>query len=118
MVVITLKDFEFAHILEWEEEITRIILKKRVIGKIASTKKIDVYVTMPKIILIKARVNASEKTDLWSIYEEARWQGLNEDGSLIDNVWVEEMDIRWDANLGCGDRQFLAAISLVCSTNV
>jgi len=115
MAVVTLKDFEFIHLLEYEETSVRSIAKKKVIGRVLPTPQAETYVTMPRVIVLRARINKTEKESLRSIYNEAAWQQLVDDGTLIDWVWIEEPNFRWDTSLGCGERQFLATITLICS---
>lgn len=117
MPTITLKDFTFYHIIDWEETAQRSIARKGVIGKVTPTVEAEVYVSHPKEIRIRARVNDTEKDDLWDIYNEAAWQELKQDGSLMEYVWVETPEIAWDSNLGWDDdeRPYVMTLGLVCS---
>jgi len=117
MTVITLKDFAFYHIIDYDETASRTIAKKGVIAKCTPTPEAEVYVTMPKEINIRARVNATEKAELWSIYNECAWQELREDGALTEWVWIERPRITWDSNLGWDDeeRPYIAELGMVCS---
>lgn len=117
MPVIKLKDFRFYRLLEWEETATRVIAKKRVLSKCTPTPEAEVYVTMPKAITLRARVNSTEKKSLWSIYNECTWQELKENDVVIEDVWLEEPNFRWDSSLGCGDRPWIATLGLICSNS-
>lgn len=117
MPVVQLKNFQFEHILEWEEGSIRTIARKRVIGRQTPTPEAEVYVTMPREIVIRARVTSPEKTQLWSLFNECAWHQLTEDGSLIDYVWMEKPNFRWDSGLGCGPRPWIATLGLVCSSS-
>lgn len=114
---VQLADFIFEHVLEWEEFRLRKVKKKSVIGKCEPTVEGQHSISYPREIDITARVNSSEKEDLWSLFRECAWHPLyDKDCSMIDYVWMEEPNFRWDNSLGCGGRQWIANIGLVCSS--
>ena len=115
---VELADFVFEHILEWEEARTRRVKKKSPIGKCSPTVESRHFSSTPRSIYITARVNSSEKEDLWTLFRECAWHTLyDKECELIDYVWMEQPSFKWDNSLGCGGRQWLANLGLVCSSS-
>jgi len=112
-------DIDFAHVLEWEESRTRIIKRKRVVGKCPPTVEARHFTTMPRKINIVCRVNRAEKEELWDAYRECCWMPLYDRGErFVDWVWLEEPSFKWDLAVGCSEdnRPFIANLGLVCSS--
>jgi len=106
------------HVLGWEEKASRVMAKKRVIGRCCPTPAPEeAYVTMPREIRIIARMSRAEREcieDLWNCCEWLRLYDV--DNEFIDYVWMEKPNFRWDSSLGCGEEPWIANISLVCSS--
>lgn len=115
MPVVTLKDFEFEHVLDWDESSTSVIEKKRPIGKCSPTVDADPRLKSARVIIINARTTKARKATLKSICKECAWLRLKEDATMIDYVWVREARFRWDSALGCGGRPWRVTLTLVCS---
>lgn len=117
MPVIKIKNFTFNHIVDWEETASRTIAKKKPIGKVSPTLEAEVFVTAPRQIMIRARIDPDEKDDLWDLYNEAAWQQLTIDAALIHWVWIEKPLFTWDADLGWDDdeRPFVTTLELIVS---
>lgn len=115
MCKVKLASFEFEHVLEFEDVNTRTIKKKRVIGKCEPTVEERHYNSTPKEITLVARVNSAEKEELWDLFRECAWHPLyDRDCALIDYTWMERVRFRWDNSLGCGLRQWMVILGLVC----
>jgi len=112
-----LGDCVLDHVEAWEEGSSRRMAKKRVIGRCCATPAPEeAYVTMPRIINIGARMNKVAKECLEDLYKECEWQTLCERGYYVGKVWVDELRFNWDSSLGCGDRPWLASLTLVISS--
>lgn len=111
-------DLEFEHIEEWEEMRTRIIKRKIAIGNCEPTVEDQVFSTTPKIITIVARMSSEDKNKIWDCFKECAWIPLYEENNeFVDHVWIEEPNIRWDNQLGCGDKPWIVTLTLICSNS-
>jgi len=109
------------HILDWEEQASRKCAKKKVIGRCCSTPAPEeAYITTPKIITIKVRMNSDGKEAINDLWKDCEWKNLCDRDGFIDCVWMEEPNFRWDSGLGCGSgddsRPWIGTLTLVASS--
>jgi len=106
--------FTFPHILDFNAEASRPIPRKNVLGKCTPTPEATSFSTNPRVIDIVSRVSSAEKTILENIKKECCWHTLYVDGAHYARIWIVGLGFRWDSNLGCGGRQWIARIKLSC----
>lgn len=108
------------HIIGWEERASCMIAKKKVIGRCCPTPAPEEgYITMPREIRIIARMDRSRKDCIDDLWDCCDWVRLyDKDGTLIDYVWLEEPNYRWDTGLGCAENEkpWIVTLGLVCSS--
>lgn len=104
------------HVLGWEEEASSVIAKKKVISRCCPTPAPEeAFIVSPRIIVITVRVSTTEKGDIESLYNDCEQKVLCDSGAIfIDYVWMEKPLFRWDSELGCGDKPWIAILTLVC----
>jgi len=118
-VIGTSEEFcELTSILGWEERASRIITKKRPLGRCCPTPAPEEgYIAMPREIRIITRMDRDERDSVDKIWGLCSWLELyDRDDEFIDYVWLEEPNFRWDSSLGCGGKPWIATLSLVCSS--
>lgn len=104
--------FVFNHILMFGDGYGREIPRKRVLGKCTPTPEAESFVTYPHIFILKARLTASERQDLRDLKKACEWVLLVIDCDMICKVWIEQIIFTWDSELGCGNKPWIAVITM------
>lgn len=107
---ITLED-----IINWDETKSRTLYRNYNVGVSDGGIAVkETAIPKPKRITLTLRLTSTEKNDLETMQGQHQWQPLNDDGSLIDYVWIESIRPRYKQTDNV-DRPWLTDLGLIAS---
>jgi hypothetical protein len=115
-MVVKIGTVDLSNVLNWDEEESSVIPKKKVLSKTTPTVQAEFFSRDARIITLKVRLTKAEKLLLRNLKNTFSWQPLYDyDDTFVDYVWIERMTVEWRKR-EFHNTPWVYQIMLICST--
>jgi hypothetical protein len=121
MAVVTLDDFTFNRLIDWQELLLTPIPRRKVIKRDetptaprtkAPLHHAELFTWSPKEAILICRLSTQEKSDLYVLEEETAAHALREDGNFVDYYWIERIEVDYQI-VECAEAPWYITIYMV-----